>query len=110
MVVLGFLRWVMVATVVLVCGFLVVRFGFDGFCLLWLLWVLGLWVLFTDLSSASLLPLTVRLLFLKFSLVSVVVFVFFFFFFFFFFVAMGLIFGWMLIVVAVGWPWVWVCC
>ena len=28
----------------------------------------------------------------------------------FFFLAMGLIFGWMLIVVAMGWPWVWVCC
>ena len=107
MVVLGFLRWVMVATVVLVCGFLVVRFGFDGFCLLWPLWVLGLWVLFTDLSSASLLPLTVRLLFLKFSLVSVVVVVVVVVFFFF---GVGLIFGWMLIMVAVDWPWVWVCC
>ena len=53
------------------------------------------------------LPLTVRLLSLKFSLVFVVVCLFFFFFFFFF--AMGLIFGWILIVVAVGWPWVWVC-
>ena len=47
------------------------------------------------------LPLTVRLLSLKFSLVFVVVVVVFF-----FFLAMGLIFGWMLIVVAVGWPWV----
>ena len=27
----------------------------------------------------------------------------------FFFLAMGLIFGWMLVVVAMGWPWVWVC-
>ena len=51
------------------------------------------------------LPLTVRLLSLKFSLVFVVVC----FFFFFFFFAMVLIFGWILIVVAVGWPWVWVC-
>ena len=41
------------------------------------------------------LPLTLRLLSLKFSLVFVVVVVF-------FLVAMGLIFGWMLIVVAVG--------
>ena len=45
------------------------------------------------------LPLTVRLLSLKFSLVFVVVVVVFF-----FFLAIGLIFGWMLIVVAVGWP------
>ena len=44
------------------------------------------------------LSLTVRLLSLKFSLVFVV-----------FFFVMGLIFGWMLIMVAVGWPWVWVC-
>ena len=48
------------------------------------------------------LPLTVRLLSLKFSLVFVVIFI--------FFLAMGSIFGWMLIVVAMGWPWVWVCC
>ena len=36
-IVLGFLRWVVavmvVLVVVLVCGFLVVQFGFDGFCL-----------------------------------------------------------------------------
>ena len=54
-VVLGFLRWVgattMVLVVVLICGFLVVQFGFDGF---FLLWVLGLWVLFATLSSTSL--------------------------------------------------------
>ena len=60
------------------------------------------------------LPLTVRLLSLKFSLVCCCCCCcccfFFFFFFFFFLVAMGLIFGWMLIVVAMGWPWVWVCC
>ena len=53
-----FLRWVVATTVVLVvvlvCGFLVVRFGFDGFCLSWPPWVLGLWVLFAALSSASL--------------------------------------------------------
>ena len=47
------------------------------------------------------LPLTMRLLSLKFSLFFVVVVVVFF-----FFLAMGLIFGWMLIAVAVGWPWV----
>ena len=28
--------------------------GFDGFCLPWLLWVLGLWVLFAALSSTFL--------------------------------------------------------
>ena len=54
-VVLGFLQWVVAAmvvlVVVLVCGFLVVQFGFDGFCLPW---VLGLWVLFAALSSTSL--------------------------------------------------------
>ena len=50
------------------------------------------------------LPLTVRLLSLKFCLVFVVDF-----FFFFGGGAMWLIFGWMLIVVLVGWPWVWVC-
>ena len=41
----------MVLVVVLICGFLVVQFGFDGF---FLLWVLGLWVLFAALSSTSL--------------------------------------------------------
>ena len=54
------------------------------------------------------LPLIVRLLSLKFSLVFVVIIVVVVFFF--FCVAMGLIFGWMLIVVAVGWSWVWVYC
>ena len=54
------------------------------------------------------LPLPMRLLSLKFSLVFVVVVVVVFFFF--FFLAVGSIFGWMLIMVAVGWPWVRVCC
>ena len=80
----------------------------DGWWLRWVAvaeaWVLGLmgfacrgsWVcefclpLYPPLPS---LPLTLRLLPLKF-----------------FFLAMGLIFGWMLIVVVVGWPWVWDCC
>ena len=53
------------------------------------------------------LPLLVRLLSLKFNLVFVVVVVVCLFF---FFLAMGSIFGWMLIVVAVDLPWVWVCC
>ena len=42
----GWLRWVAVAEAWV--------FGFDGFCLLWPPWVLGLWVLFAALSSAFL--------------------------------------------------------
>ena len=74
-------------------------------------WVCGFCSLLYPLPPS--LPLMVRLLSLKFSLVFVVVVVVvvvFFFFFFFFFWAMGLIFGLMLIVVVVGQPLVWVCC
>ena len=63
--------------------------GFDGFLY----------------PSPPSLPLTVRLLFLKFSFLLLLLLLSFFFFW-----AIGLIFGWMLIVVAVGCPWVWVCC
>ena len=62
--------------------------GFDGFLY----------------PSPPSLPLTVRLLFLKFSFLLLLLLLSFFFFW-----AIGLIFGWMLIVVAVGCPWVWVC-
>ena len=44
-----------------------VGLGFDGFCLLWPPWVLGLWALFAAASLSS--SLMVRLLSLKFSLV-----------------------------------------
>ena len=67
-------------------------------------WVLGLWVLFATLSFASLSSSHGK------ASLSQVLFSFCCCFFFFFFLAIGLIFGWMLIVVAVGCPWVWVCC
>ena len=93
-----------VVTEVGCCGW-GVGLGFDGFCLPW---VLGLWVLFAALSFASLSSShgEASLSQVLFSFCCCCRFLFSFL----IFLAMGLIFGWMLIMVVVGWPWVWVCC